>query len=213
MCRDQFISHFDTIRPTGRHTPVRETTHMLNLHRSCLFLFALGLLVLLRCAVLHAQTETATVFARVTDQTGAVIARAEVEIKNVETNLSEVRRTNSDGLYSIPALRPGHYVISVRQAGFKTVALTGLELHVQDSVARNFVLEVGSASESITVSDEGEFLQPSPAVSTVINRQMLDAIPLNGRTVQSLITLTPGVVLTKASGGNQGQFSVNGQRA
>ena len=186
---------------------------MLNLHRSCRFLFALGLLILLSCAVLHAQTETATVFGRVTDQTGAVIARAEVEIKNVETNLSEVRRTNSDGLYSIPALRPGHYVISVRQAGFKTVALTGLELHVQDSVARNFVLEVGSASESITVSAEGEFLQPSPAVSTVINRQMLDAIPLNGRTVQSLITLTPGVVLTKASGGNQGQFSVNGQRA
>src|SRR5260370_30732712 len=68
-----------------------------------------------------AQSELATVFGRVTDPSGAVVPQAEVEIKNVETGLSVVRVTNSDGLYSIPSLRPGHYLISIRKPGFKTV--------------------------------------------------------------------------------------------
>src|SRR5439155_11463994 len=50
-------------------------------------------------------------------------------------------------------------------------------------------------------------------VSTVVNRQFIENIPLNGRSFQSLILLTPGVVPTKASFGEQGQFSINGQRA
>ena len=53
----------------------------------------------------------------------------------------------------------------------------------------------------------------SAAVSTVIDRRMIETLPLNGRSFQTLIALTPGVVMTKASFGEQGQFSVNCQRA
>src|SRR5580704_8245789 len=60
-----------------------------------------------------AQSELATVFGRVTDQSGAVVSQAAVEIRNVETNAVASTTTNSDGLYSLPALHPGHYVISV----------------------------------------------------------------------------------------------------
>src|SRR5216684_3767255 len=121
-----------------------------------------------------AQSELATVFGRVTDPSGAVVPQAEVEIKNVETDLSVVRTTNSDGLYSIPSLHPGHYLISVRKPGFKTVTVTELTLNVQDNVARNFQLQVGSISESITVTADALNVNTTDAsVSTVIDRQFV----------------------------------------
>jgi hypothetical protein len=111
-----------------------------------------GLLILMTAAIPFGfgQTELATVFGRVTDQSGAVISGAEVDVRNVGTNASTLATTNSDGLYSVASLHPGEYVISVRKAGFRTVSATGLELNVQDNVARNFALQVGSASESVT---------------------------------------------------------------
>lgn len=160
------------------------------------------------------QTELATVFGRITDQSGAVVAGAEIEIRNVETNSSSIATTNSDGLYSIPSLHPGHYVISVRKSGFRSVSATGMELNVQDNIIRNFALQVGSASESITVTaDTAKINTTDATVSTVVDRQFAENLPMNGRSFQSLIQLTPGVVLTSSSYTESGQFSVNGQRA
>lgn len=161
-----------------------------------------------------AQTELATVFGRVTDQSGAVVTGAEVEIRNVETHNASIAITNSDGLYSSPSLHPGRYVISVRKPGFRTVSATGLELNVQDNVVRNFALQVGSASESITVSAEGNKVNTTDAsVSTVVDRQFADNLPMNGRSFQTLIQLTPGVVTATSNDNDGGQFNVNGQRA
>src|SRR5580704_8282112 len=67
-----------------------------------------------------AQGELAGVSGRITDQSGAVIVDAEVEIKNVETNISTTVKTNQDGLYTLPSLHPGHYLINVRRTGFKS---------------------------------------------------------------------------------------------
>ena len=61
-------------------------------------------------------------------------------------------KTNQDGLYTIPSLNPGHYLINVRRAGFKSVTLTEVELNIQDNVVRNFALQVGSVSETVTVN-------------------------------------------------------------
>ena len=161
-----------------------------------------------------AQSELATVFGRVTDQSGAVVPEAEVEIKNVETGLSVVRTTNSDGLYSIPSLHPSHYLISIRKAGFKTVTLTELTLNVQDNVARNFQLQVGSISESITVTADAYNVNTTDAaVSTVVDRNFANNLPMNGRSFQTLIQLTPGVVVATSSLSDGGQFNINGQRA
>src|SRR5713101_6832107 len=161
-----------------------------------------------------AQSELATVFGRVTDPSDAVVPQAEVEIKNVETDLSVVRTTNSDGLYSIPSLHPGHYLISVRKPGFKTVTVTELTLNVQDNVVRNFQLQVGSISESITITADAATVNTTDAtVSTVVDRNFAENLPMNGRSFQTLIQLTPGVVLTVSNNNDSGQFSVNGQRA
>jgi hypothetical protein len=167
---------------------------------------------MLPCA--FAQTELATVLGRVTDPSGAVVAGAAVEVRNVDTNLAVMSGTNGDGLYAIPSLHPGHYVISVRKEGFKTVSVTQLHLNVQDNVVRNFVLEVGSSSESITVTAEGERMNTTDAtVSTVVDRNFTENLPMNGRSFQTLIELTPGVALTVSTAADNGQFSVNGQRA
>jgi hypothetical protein len=161
-----------------------------------------------------AQSELATVFGRVTDQSGAVVSQAAVEIRNVETNAVASTTTNSDGLYSVPALHPGHYVIFVSKPGFRTVSATGMELNVQDNVVRNFLLQVGSAAESITVTAEAAKINTSDAtVSTIVDRNFAENLPMNGRSFQTLIQLTPGVVLVPSTAQDAGQFSVNGQRA
>jgi len=161
-----------------------------------------------------AQTELAHVSGRVTDPTGAMVVDTEVEIKNVDTHLSVTVKTNQDGLYTFPSLRPGHYSLSVRKTGFKTETVTDFDLNAQDQATRNFVLEVGSASESITVSAEALNINTTDAsVSTVVDRDFAENLPLNGRSVQSLIEMTPGVVVASVNPNDSGQFNVNGQRA
>ena len=104
--------------------------------------------------------------------------------------------------------------MSVAKEGFKTVTKVHLTLHVQDAIAQNFSLPVGSITESITVSGEVPLVNTESAtVSTVVDRQFAENLPLNGRSFQSLIELSPGVVVAASTGEDAGQFNVNGQRA
>jgi len=102
----------------------------------------------------------------------------------------------------------------VHKPGFKQVDFLGLIVNVQDHIEQNFRLQVGSISESITVTADAYNVNTTDAtVSTVVDRQFAENLPLNGRSFQSLIELTPGVVLAANNGLDTGQFSVNGQRA
>lgn len=161
-----------------------------------------------------AQSNTATVFGRVSDQQGAVIQDAVIEIRNIDTDVVVASRSNRVGLYNLPNLSTGRYVMSVRKPGFQTVTATGISLQVQDNVSRNFTLQVGSVNESITVTASNISANTTDAtVSTVIDQRMVRELPLNGRSFQTLFQLTPGTVITPTSFASQGQFSVNGQRA
>jgi len=87
-------------------------------------------------------------------------------------------------------------------------------LHVQDSLEIDFAMAVGSASESVTVEGGAPMVNTESAtVSTGIDRRLVENLPLNGRSFQGLIELTPGVVVTRSNFLDNGQFSVNGQRA
>jgi len=99
--------------------------------------------------------------------------------------------------------------------GFKSIVKSGVELHIQDVASINFELQVGSVSETVTVSAGAPLVNTQDAtVKTTVDRNFAENMPMNGRSFQTLITLTPGVVLTSANvGGDGGQFSVNGQRA
>jgi hypothetical protein len=104
--------------------------------------------------------------------------------------------------------------MAVTAAGFKIVDVTDLVVNVQDHLEQNFKLAVGSVSESVTVEGGPSSVETESAtVSTVVDRNFAENLPMNGRSFQSLIQLTPGVVLTANNGTDTGQFSINGQRA
>src|SRR5262249_47197112 len=109
---------------------------------------------------------------------------------------------------------PGLYRIEIEKPGFKKLIKPDVILHVQDALEIDFEMTLGSVSETITVEGGAPLVNSeSGTVSTVIDRTFVENLPLNGRSFQTLISLTPGVVLTPTAFNDQGQFSVNGQRA
>jgi hypothetical protein len=172
-------------------------------------------LFLVSCAsALCAQSTSASLTGRITDASGAAIAAADVTAVSVERNTRHRSKTNGEGFYLITNLLPGVYRVEAAKPGFKTLIKSDVTLHVQDTINIDYTLPVGAASESITVSGGVPLVNTeSAAVSTDVTREQIENMPLNGRSFQSLITLTPGVVLTAAAYNNQGQFSVNGQRS
>jgi hypothetical protein len=186
-----------------------------NVWRLCSALFLVAGLTLLACATaLRAQTSSATLSGTVMDPSGKAVPGVDVKVTNVDTNVSFAARTNGDGIYVLPALQPGHYRVIVTKTGFKQIALTDVVLNVQDTVSRNFNLEIGAVSETITVTANDLNINTTDGtVSTVIDREFVSQLPLNGRSFNTLLQLTPGVVI--ASGANAlspGQFSIAGQR-
>jgi hypothetical protein len=160
-----------------------------------------------------AQSPNGTISGIVLDPSGSVIVGAEILIVNDVTNVQYLGKTNSEGIYVVPNLPPGPYRLQVSKIGFKTLIKPDIVLNVQDALAINFSLPVGAASETVTVRGGAPLLDTeSPAVSTVVDRQFAENLPMNGRSFQTLIELTPGVVLTAPSVFDGGQFSVNGQR-
>jgi len=161
-----------------------------------------------------AQMETATLSGTVMDRSGAVVADAQVQVTNSDTSVTASTITNNSGIYVIPSLKPGRYRIAVSKIGFKQVVVTDVILNVQDVVSRNFNLDVGAISESITVTaDQLNVNTTDATVSTVVDRQFAENLPLNSRSFQTLIQLTPGVVVVPTNIVDAGQFSVDGQRA
>ena len=172
----------------------------------------LVLIFLLTAVAAFAQTESARISGRVTDLSGAVIVGAECKITNLATNVSTITTTNHEGIYVIPDLRPASYRLTIQKEGFRTVVRPTLQLYVQDAVSENFTLAIGPMSESVTIEGDtlGDLQTDSATVSTVVDDQFVQNMPMNGRSFQSLIALTPGVVFTSTVQAN-GQFATNDQ--
>jgi hypothetical protein len=180
----------------------------------CRIVAIIGIAFLLSPCCLVAQTDAATISGRISDPRGAFIRNAVIELVDIDRGTVALSKSNSDGVYSFPNVRPARYRVRVQSDGFKTVDITGLTVNTQDRLEENFALEIGSASESVTVEATSAQIDGSGAVRTVVDQGLVKELPLNGRSFQTLFQLTPSAVTTApASGGEQGQFSVNGQRA
>ena len=183
-------------------------------HRVAAHPCLLLLLVLFAANSAFAQLETATVSGQVVDPSGFSITRAQVKLVDIDRDTTTAAFTGPSGLYTFPSVRPGRYRMEVIAAGFKVVNVTGMTVNVQDHLEQNFKLAIGSVSESVTVESGGSLVDAeSAAVSTVVDRQFAENLPMNGRSFQTLIQLTPGVVVTTSNEEDGGQFSINGQRA
>lgn len=178
--------------------------------RRIVLLLAVNLLLV---TPLVAQSPNGTISGIVHDPSGAVIAGAEIIVVNDATNVQYSTKTNNEGIYVVPNLQPGPYRIQVARIGFKTLIKPNILLHVQDALGINFTLPMGAASETVTVQGGAPLINTaSAAVSTVIDRQFLENLPLNGRSFNTLLQLTPGVVIAPTSSETPGQFSIAGQR-
>jgi Carboxypeptidase regulatory-like domain/TonB dependent receptor len=163
---------------------------------------------------LRPQSTNASLTGHITDPSKASIAGAKITAINTATNFRYETTTTDSGEYYLTNLPPGPYQIEIEKSGFKKLIKPDVTLHVQDAIELNFAMAVGSASETVTVTAGAPLLNTESAtVSTVVDRTFVQNLPLNGRSFQTLIMLTPGVVVTATAFDDQGQFSVNGQRA
>jgi hypothetical protein len=173
-----------------------------------------GLFFVSFAGVLRAQSTHATIIGRVTDPSKAVIVGARVAAISLGTNFRSESTTNGSGEYYLANLPAGGYRLEIEKTGFKKLIKPDVILHVQDALAIDFEMTLGSAADRITVEAGAPLVNTeSAAVSTVIDRTFVKNIPLNGRSFQTLLMLTPGVVVTATAPYDQGQFSVNGHRA
>jgi hypothetical protein len=175
----------------------------------------IGALAIVLCSpILRAQSTNASITGRVTDPSKALIVGANVAAVSSGTSFRYEAVTNASGEYYLTNLPPGSYRLEIEKTGFKKLIKPDVTLHVQDALEINFEMTLGPASQSVTVEAGAPLVNTeSGTVSTVIDRTFVDNLPLNGRSFQTLIMLTPGVVVTATAFDDQGQFSVNGQRA
>lgn len=174
--------------------------------------------LLLTVSLSVAQSPNGTVSGIVLDPSGGLIVGADVLIINNATGVQYPGKANSEGYYVVPNIPPGNYRIQVSNSGFKTIIKPDIVIHVEDALAINFTLPIGAASEIVTVEGGAPLINTTDAsVSTVVDRKYVENMPLNGRSFQDLVLLTPGVVTSSPQSGSgyigeQGEFSVNGQR-
>src|SRR3984957_11512001 len=166
----------------------------------------------------YAQVSSATLSLNITDTSGALVPDATVVIRNTETNQEQRAKTSRSGTTAFTYLKPGRYSLNVSKNDFAEIAVANIILNVGDDRRLQLALKVGSASQSVTVDGSGIQINTTDgSVSTVIDRQFVENIPLNGRSFQDLISMTPGVVTQSpqssyATTGQRGDFSINGQR-
>ncbi|HET9831919.1 MAG TPA: TonB-dependent receptor, partial [Vicinamibacterales bacterium] len=161
-----------------------------------------------------AQSPNASLAGRVTDPSGAAIGDARVAAIGADTNVRQETTTGVSGAYSIANVPPGAYRVELEKPGFKKLIKPDVVVHVQDALELDFEMTLGAVSEAVTVEGGAPLVNTTSAmVSSVIDRAFVENLPMNGRSFQTLIMLTPGVIVTPTSFSDQGQFSVNGQRA
>jgi Carboxypeptidase regulatory-like domain len=177
--------------------------------------FSIPMLLLLFCPTAFGQT--ADLSGAITDSSHAVVPGASIAITRESTGLALTSSSNDQGLYSFAILLPGSYTVSVEAAGFRGVTNSGVKLDPGQQARLDFELSPAGLKQSVTVRGDTFFVHTeSSAVGTNVEPPLVQDLPSNGRSFQSLILLTPGVLDTSITsdavrtGG--GGFSVNGQR-
>lgn len=158
-----------------------------------------------------AQSEVggATLNGTVTDPSGAAVAGARVVVTNDDTGLTRETVTSEAGLYNFGRLPVGRYTLAIDTPGFKAVRRSSVGLSVGAIATLDISLEVGAASETVTVSAETPVLETTRSqTSTTVTEKAVRDLPINGRNFLDFATLTPGVVRDPRGG----DLSFGGQR-
>ncbi len=171
---------------------------------ACAALVLLGLAVAMPARLLAQATSFGEINGTVYDPTGSVIAKAHVTATNLGTSETFPAETNKAGQYRIFNLLPAEYSLTIVAPGFKTINLGPFKLDVGAALTQNQTLTVGSVTETVNVAAQGQLLEATTVgLSTIVEQQVINDLPLNGRDYTALIALTPGANGTRING----QFS------
>jgi len=155
----------------------------------------IALLMIVLTGITAWPQATAQISGVVKDQSGAVLPGVEVTATQTETGTSRMTITNETGSYVLPNLALGTYRLQAALPGFRTFVQTGIVLQVNSSPVVNPVLEVGQVSEEVQVQANAALVETrNSGVGQVIENQQILELPLNGRDVTQLITLSGGAV-------------------
>lgn len=162
------------------------------------------------------QISTGTIVGVVEDSTGAVVPNAEITLRQTGTGETRHTRTTGSGEFHVPFLQVGQYTVTVAAGGFKTKAVTGITLQVDQTANLRIAIEVGAASETVEVTGAAPLVDSSTSSlgQVIENKQILD-MPLNGRNPFSLGLLSGNTTPMFGMGSNLpfiaggGRFSAN----
>ncbi len=148
--------------------------------------------------VLVAQEFRATLQGTITDASQAVIAGANATLRNTDTGVERQAVTSDLGHFLFSFLPPGNYSLTVASTGFKTVVRDKISLSVSQDARLDLKLEVGGATETVTVSSEISLVQPdSSALGTTVRKDIIESLPLKGHSSLMMYNLSTGVVSTR----------------
>jgi hypothetical protein len=166
--------------------------------------------VLLACGMSVGQLDTATILGTVLDSSGAVIPGAKVVVENMGTSATKELTTDPSGNFLAPVLPIGKYKVTVSMTGFNTYVQEGIQLNVADRVQLSITLKPGAVTQEVTIVGQTPLVETaSTTLGAVIGTQQIVDLPLNGRAVDQLLMLAPGVI---SEGGPLGLVS-NGSTA
>jgi carboxypeptidase family protein/TonB-dependent receptor-like protein len=153
--------------------------------------------LLLFCHMANAQETRSSILGTVTDQTGAVVVGATIVITNTETNATSTLNTNDKGYFEAPYLLAGIYAIKASALGFKNYVREGFVLGAGARAVANVALEVGGASEEVTITTEAPLLDTTTAGgSTTFSNQEIMDLPLQNNSAILLTRIAPGIQWT-----------------
>jgi len=159
---------------------------------------ALLLIVILLAPTSFAQQLTGTLSATVADSAGAVVPNAKVTMKNEASGDVRTTVSNGSGNFTITAVQPGTYTVTIEAAGFKAWNQTGIGFSQGDSkTLPNIKLEVGNITETVEIKAGADVVIPDNSeVSTTINQELIEDVPIVGRDAGELLKVMPGMALT-----------------
>jgi len=163
--------------------------------RFWIIVLALNFLVIGSCLSAYAQSTFGSITGSVTDSSGATVTDANVTLTNLGTAEKRTQSSGSDGLFTFVNLFPGQYRIDVEKQGFKHFVRTPVTVEVQQSTHIDVALQVGEVSQVVEVTSEVPLLQSeTSSLGTVVDTREANELPLNGRNIFNLTTITPSVV-------------------
>jgi len=170
-----------------------------------LLILLAGILV----GTLQGQATTGAILGTVVDVTGAVVPGATVQITSEGTGRTQTIPTDNQGRYIVPDLPVGTYEVQASKDGFQTLIKKKITLNVGAQTVIDFALQVGQASQAVTVEANTVQVETTTSdIGTLISQAQMEQLPLNGRNFEQLITL--GIGVQNVSTNNHSSFYGNG---